>query len=420
MGVTRGVAGVVAIVDLYAPSKQVATAFVADGFDVVRVQSTAEVPQFYRGTFDPDEWADNIVYTGDLAETAEAVAKHEPVAVLAGGELGVELADRLSEALGLPTNGTALSVARRDKFVQIETIKAAGLRGARQTLVTTEEALADWHRSVGGRVVVKPLRSAGNDGVAVCDTPAESVAAYRRILAATTIFSEANTAAVVQEYLVGGEYVVNTVSCQGRHRATDLWKYSKMSVNGVRDRITGGHLIPADSPLRQQLVDYAFAVLDALGIQYGPAHLEIMMTEDGPCLVEVGARVCGANKAYYANLAANESQLEWTVDAYAHPERFLANCDRPYVVERHVAISWPTSPRPGTLRSYPLLDDVRALESFNNIEMYIEPGGSVPRTVDDSTKSMAIGLAHPVEEVVNRDFNTVCYLDGPGFYDIAE
>jgi hypothetical protein len=96
----------------------------------------------------------------------------------------------------------------------------------------------------------------------------------------------------------------------------------------------------------------------------------------------------------------------------------LANYQRPYRVRRHVAISWPTSPKPGTLRSYPLLDAVRGLESYNNLEIYIEPGQSVPKTIDDTTKSMAIGLAHPVAEVVDRDFNTVCYLDGPGFYEL--
>lgn len=410
---------VVVLVDAYAPSMQLTKAFLNAGREVVRVQSTADVPPFYRDALALDEFADNIVHHGDLGETAAAVGKHEPVAVLAAGELGVELADQLSETLGLPTNGTAQSLARRDKYVQTETIKAAGLRGAHQLLVTDAGELAEWHRQVGGRIVVKPLRSAGNDGVSNCDTPAESVAAYRAILDQTTIFAERNHAVVAQEYLTGGEYVVNTVSREGCHRATDLWKYSKMAI-GDRDRITGAHLIGADSPLRQQLVDYAFAVLDALGIQHGPAHLEIILTDEGPCLVEVGARICGANKAYYADLAAGESQLEWTVDAYLDPARFLAEHQRPYRVRNHVAIAWPTSPKAGTLRSYPLLDTVRGLESFNNVEVYVQPGGQVPETIDDSTKAMAIGLAHRCEEIVNRDFTTIAYLDGPGFYELEE
>jgi len=408
----------VVLVDAYSPSYALAKAFMDRGCEVVRVQSTVDVPQMYQGAFDTEEFRDNIVHQGVLGATAEAVAKHEPVAVLAAGEYGVELADQLSEALELPTNGTRLSPARRNKFIQIDTVKAAGVRGARQQLVEDERSLTEWHRETGGRVVVKPLRSAANDGVAVCDTPEESAAALRRILGSTTIFSEVNSAAVVQEYLVGGEYVVDTVSRDGHHRATDVWKYSKMTIPGVRDRITGGHLIAPDSPVRQTLVDYAFTVLDALGIRHGPAHLEVILTDEGPCLVEVGARIAGANTPYYAELGAGESQNTWTVEAYLHPERFLATYARPYRLERHVSVCWPTAPQAGRLRAYPLLDSVRELESFNNVEVFVRPGGQVAKTVDDSTKTIAVGLAHPSAEMVERDFNALCYLDGPAFYDV--
>jgi biotin carboxylase len=408
----------VAIVDLYSPTIRLARAFMDAGYAIIRVQSTPEVPRPYRSALDLSEFHDNIVHTGSLADTAELLAKHDPAAVVAGGELGVELADRLSERLGLATNGTALSQARRDKYVQIETLKAAGVRGARQLLIPDEETLAAWHREVGGRIVVKPLRSAGNDGVAFCDSPNASTAAYRHILGTRNLFDEPNRAALAQEYLVGTEYVVNTVSRDGHHRATDLWRYTKMSANGVMDRVSGAHLVPADAPERAVLTDYAFAVLDALGIRHGPAHLEVMLTPDGPCLVEVGARICGADKAYYALLAAGESQLEQTVDAYTNPGQFLARHQRPYDVRQHVAIAWLTSPFAGTLRSYPQLDRVRALESFNNASVHVPPGGRLVRTVDDVTEPMAIGLAHPVQGIVERDFNTVCYLDGVGFYDM--
>jgi biotin carboxylase len=410
----------VVLVDAYPSSYALAEAFMEQGCAVVRVQSTQDVPKCYQGDFDTRAFSDNIVHRGVLNETTAAVAAHRPVAVVAAGEYGVELADALSEELGVPTNGRQLSPARRNKFVMIETVRAAGLRAARQKLVEDEQTLVDWHREVGGRVVVKPLRSAANDGVTVCDTPEESAAALRGILTATTVFSETNTAAVVQEYLVGGEYVVDTVSRDGRHRATDVWKYSKMTVPGVRDRITGGHLIPEDAPVRQAVVDYAHDVLDALGIRHGPAHLEIIVTDEGPCLVEVGARIAGANTPYYAELGAGESQIGWTVQAYLHPERFLAEHGRPYRLRQHVSVSWPTAPQPGKLVSYPLLDVVREMESFNNTEIFVQPGDSIVRTVDDSTKTMAVGFAHPSAEVVERDFNALCYLDGPGFYDVAQ
>ncbi|CRK58215.1 Argininosuccinate lyase [Alloactinosynnema sp. L-07] len=408
----------VVMVDVYAPTLALAVAFLDTGASVVRVQSTVDALPFYRSHPDLSWFADNIVHFGDVDATRDAVAKHQPDLVITAGEPGVELADQLSEALGLPTNGTHHSAARRNKFAQNETLRAAGLRATRQLLVTGEDELRAWHAGIGGRVVVKPIRSAGNDGVTFCATPEESVAAYQAILGSTNIFAERNDGVVAQEYLVGAEYAVNTVSSGGRHRVTDIWRYAKMTVNGVVDRHAGVFSVPvADVP---DLVGYAAAALDALGVGHGPAHLEIMRTPDGPCLVEAGIRLCGGGAAHYATLAGGESQLEWTVDAYLAPERFAERYQRPHTVERHVVMAYLTSPVEGTLVGYPLLDQVRDLPSFHKAHVGVNPGEWLPRTVDDSTEPLMIGLAHPLAEVVADDFRAVNYLDGHGFYQIAE
>ena len=46
-------------------------------------------------------------------------------------------------------------------------------------------------------------------------------------------------------------------------------------------------LMPCAGPKERVLVEYAFATLDALGWQWGPAHIELMSTVDGPRLIEV-------------------------------------------------------------------------------------------------------------------------------------
>ena len=50
-------------------------------------------------------------------------------AVFAGAETGVELADQLSEAMNLRTNGTAHSEERRNKFAMGEAVRNAGRVG---------------------------------------------------------------------------------------------------------------------------------------------------------------------------------------------------------------------------------------------------------------------------------------------------
>lgn len=41
-----------------------------------------------------------------------------------------------------------------------------------------------------------------------------------------------NEGALVQEYLDGMEYVVDTVSRAGAHRVCAIWEYDKRSING--------------------------------------------------------------------------------------------------------------------------------------------------------------------------------------------
>lgn len=410
--------GYVAIVDVYQPTRRLAPLFRAAGYDCIRVQSTPEVPGVYRNGPIPDDFTDDIIHDGNLTATIDKVAGYRPVAVLAGGESGVEFADLLSDALGTPSNGLRLSSARRDKYSMIEAVKSAGLRGARQLNVHDAEQLRSWHEQIGGRIVLKPARSAASVGVTFCDTPEQSVEAYRSLAGADSVFSEPNAGVVAQEYLMGTEYMVNTASRDGLHRICDIWKTTRLSLNGVPDLVDGIYLMPRAGEVQNLLVDYCRRVLDALEIRHGLAHVEVRLTPDGPCLIEVGARMAGADLPYYAQRALGSSQLDWAVDAYTRPEVFRARYDEDYEIRQHFATIPMLSPLAGTLRKYRSLDVIESLDSFDEILQAVTPGGQLRRTVDDTTIPLAVNLMHDVEEVVHRDSRTLRYLDGPDFYEI--
>lgn len=411
--------GTVAIVDDYGPTRRHGPFFQQAGFECVRVQSTPEVPAVYRSAYFPHSYAANIVHVGSLADTLDQLAGHRPIAVVAGSEVGVELADALSEKLGLATNGTRLSSARRDKFTMIEQLRAAGLRATAQVRITSERELRSWHERQGGRIVLKPARSAAGDGVHFCGTPEESVTAYRRILSRSNIFAEPNRSVVAQEYLAGAEYIVNTVSCDGTHHVCDIWRTVRVDVNGVPDALSGIYIVPRQGMEQDQLVAYAGQALDALGIRFGPAHVEIKMTPHGPCLVELGARIGGSDNPYYAELATGESQLTWTVDAYTDAERFQARHRQPYKVREFFSSCVMLCPHKGILRSYPYLHEVERLESLYEIRTMIKCGEPITPSVGGARHPMIVNLKHPLEEIVMRDMETLRYLDGYTFYDVS-
>lgn len=99
-----------------------------------------------------------------IEETIEAcknaAAGRPIVSVICGGEAGVDLTDQLSEKMGLLTNGTSVA-NRRDKKVQQELIKDAGLRSCRQAAGNHISQVEDFLKKEKYPVIVKPLDSAG-------------------------------------------------------------------------------------------------------------------------------------------------------------------------------------------------------------------------------------------------------------------
>jgi glutathione synthase/RimK-type ligase-like ATP-grasp enzyme len=408
----------VVVVDAFGTAYGYTDAFAAAGGKVIQVRSTPDLPP---GVSPVDTARFSHTFThhgGVLDELVTQLAGLAPRAVLPGRETGVELADALSERLGVASNGTQLSSARRDKYIQMERVKEQGVPGSRQIRTDDEEELRAWHEILDRPAVIKPLRSMNGDGVWFCDSPDESVAALRTLQRDGTQKGMAITHVVAQEYLVGPEYIVNTVSCAGEHHLTDAWATERITANGIRDLVVAQILMRSDEPVLDELTDYGFRVLDALGIRYGAAHLEIKLTPEGPRLIEVGARPSGL--PYFVADVLGEGQLEWSVDAYVNPERFRARRSEKY--RRRHAFAWAAlvSPVSGRLARYRNLEQVRSLESFRDLTTLVEPGGTLVETTYDYSYPATLTLAHPVEAVLHRDLNTLRYLDGLGMYEIDE
>merc|ERR1719473_660283 len=105
----------------------------------------------------------------------------------------------------------------------------------------------------------------------------------------------------------------------GEHKTAMVWKYDKRPANGAPFVYFGMLPVPADSPEAQRVIPYARGVLDAIGIQNGPSHGEVMMTADGPCLVEMNCRAHGWAGAWVPlakALTGGYSQVDATVDLF--------------------------------------------------------------------------------------------------------
>jgi hypothetical protein len=394
------------LVDAYGTGNYLPPAFDRLGIDVVHLQSSPE-PITRMQPWDRASYVDGLVYDPD-GSTERALKELEPLFVIPGQEPGVLLADQLSEALGVRTNGTTFSEARRNKFKMIDTVAAAGLRTAAQLITDDAEEAVAWATGSGyWPCVAKPLSSASTDGVFICQDAEDLRAAFPAILGSTTVFNFANTEVLVQSFLEGTEYIVDTVGVDGHTYVCGVWEYEKVLLPNGKPIYNRDILVPPKDPAAVALIDYTRAMLDVLRIHNGPGHSEVIITADGPVLVEVGARLNGNMHPGFHDTCLGANQADLTALAYARPERFLAEYGDAVYQHRQPAVVYNTpTVHSGTVVSIneALVEEIRNRPSVVDLSVKRKVGDVIVPTHDLLTSSVRVWLTAPDQSTVDEDY----------------
>lgn len=403
------------VVDGYSAGNLLAPEFRRRGHECLHVQTTRVIWPILLPTFRPDDFHAKLVFEGNLEKLVSELKAYPIACIVPGTETGVELADALSEKLGVSSNGTRRSIARRNKYEMVEAVRQAGLPAARQLCTSSAEELVAWFRDSGlGKVVVKPLNSAGTDRVAVCTSAAEVKAAAEAILGQVNMLGLASNEAMIQEFLDGTEYFLNTVSREGKHHFTEIWRYKKRSINGHDCVYDCNELLPYDGEISRSLREYVLGVLGALDMKYGPAHTEVMMTKTGPVLVELGARLDGLSVPAVNEACVGYGPLDLTADAYLDAESFARKTATPYPLLKHGLTVYFTSYLAGTVEAIPGEDIVKALPSFFQMRLRVKPGSSIKLTTDYFTAPGFFTLVHEDKDVILQDYERIRRLEREG------
>ncbi|HNW94263.1 MAG TPA: ATP-binding protein, partial [bacterium] len=167
------------------------------------------------------------------------------------------------------------------------------------------------------------------------------------------------------------------------------------------------------------LKQYVFGVLDALGIKNGPAHAEIMMTADGPRLVEIGARVMGGSLPTDLMLdAIGHCQVDWTIACYLEPGTFHQLAAQPYTIRKHILDKSLITEKPGRLTAIPGWGAIEKLPSYFSSSLSVRVGDYLPQTIDMFTFPGTVLLTHPDPTVVEADYATIRALEQDGLFTL--
>ena len=148
-------------------------------------------------------------------------------------------------------------------------------------------------------------------------------------------------------------------------------------------------------------------VLDALGVKNGPSHGEVMMTPEGPCLVEMNCRAHGGDgnwRPLCRALTGGYSQVEAAVDAFLDKREFATLPDKPPSPfkasgQEVILVSFSR----GKVKATPGYEVIKQLPSYVYLETGVREGSELDYTIDLFTGIGSVILMHQDRQVLDRD-----------------
>jgi len=215
----------------------------------------------------------------------------------------------------------------------------------------------------------------------------------------------------VQEYADGEEFAVDTVAMDGDIKVVALWRYRKFSANGAPFVYQCTELVSSAGERESEICNYCVDILKAQNLQWGPTHTEIKYTSRfGPALIEINARWHAQNTFPVMVQCLNVDAVSAALDAYFDPESFRTLPRRPDRLLKHGMIVHLVSYSEGVIREVRHLDLIRSLPSLVLLDMPLDVGDRVSKTVDIRTDSGYVLLCNDNNAQLQSDFEYIIQL----------
>jgi biotin carboxylase len=309
-------------------------------------------------------------------------------------------ASRLAQALGLRFLNPAAARLLRDKFSVREALARHGVRQPAYALADDIEQLHDAVAAVGYPALVKPSDGYGSQNIAVLESAADldglaaTLEMQRRRPTDYGLGVRANNRLVVERYL------------RGRMIGCDVFVgESERVFLGINDKrmfappsfAISGSCFPSDRFDLPEIRAYAFQILDALDFDFGATHIEMIIAEDGPHLVEVNPRLVSAQIPFQMGYALGRSLYGELIHLHlGHSLQALRELEPACFC----AIRWLVAEKPGILASVVL--PARTEPWIRRVVIFKQPGQAVVPPANNGDRIayvMATGVSQAEAEL---------------------
>jgi len=257
-----------------------------DGFVVSFIQTAKEFTELQKRISVDTEIVDTFTVES-IVSALNALNARRPVdAVVSFFEECLLPTAQAAVALGILSNPVGPVQMSRDKVAMRVALQDSDVPSVRFRSCTCMQDAVAFLLEVGGKVILKPATGSGSRGVALVETPLDVESAWAWLI------QESSLPAILEEYVEGPEFSIETLSIEGAHEVVAI---TEKITSGAPHFVETGHQIPArlEESECDSIHATTLALLERIGHRWGPAHTELRMTRNGPVVIETQTRFGG-------------------------------------------------------------------------------------------------------------------------------
>lgn len=236
------------------------------------------------------EYADEFeqISTLDFDKLDEAILRHRPDGIMTlASDRPVPVMAKLAEKHHLRAIQVDAAVCATNKLLMRTRFFEKNVAIPAFRKINCFEDLVEGLKSIGFPAILKPVDSSGSRGISYLDETTNLMEAFQYTKASAN-----SEDLLLEEYMQGREFSVESFTL---NHQTEICAITEKMTTGRPHFIEIGHTIPALITEKEkfQIEQLVLSAHKALDVDWGPSHTEIMLTEQGPKIVEIGLRMGG-------------------------------------------------------------------------------------------------------------------------------
>lgn len=241
--------------------------------------------------FDETGIKKEIISTIDIPAVVNAAKKHKIDGIMTlATDMPMRTVAAVAKEMGLVGIDEDTALKATNKAEMRKALEVAGVPIPKFLKVQNKDEYRNAVRQFVSPFVVKPADNSGSRGIVLVSDITDKMSVEDAYTYSQS-FSR-NGDVLVEEYMQGKEVSVETLSINGECHVIQI---TDKITTGAPHFVEMGHSQPTcfDEDTIEKITNVAIAANRAVGILDGPSHTEIIVTSDGPKIVEIGARLGG-------------------------------------------------------------------------------------------------------------------------------